>query len=114
MEKQFDTDFSNFLEERMGEEVAQLRARNSNYRNALTERSEITNSAQKNEIKDFKAAFVRLAELTDYIRDVENHCLYFAGMRIYEKVIDAMTSLESCDRYTNIEFEKKVYGSDTV
>ena len=97
MKKGFDAAFDDLMLERMGAEIACLREKNEAYRSALNEHSELINAAQRKEISDYKKAFERLAELGTYIRDLENRCLFYAGMVTYKKMDDAISSHKLLD-----------------
>jgi len=92
MKKGFDAAFDDLMLERMGAEIARLRERNERYKLALNEHSELINAAQRKEIDDYKKAFERLAELSTLIRDLENRCLFYAGMATHKKMDDAISS----------------------
>jgi len=100
MKKGFDTAFDDFLAERMGDEIARLRDKNENYKSALSEYSELINTANNKEIADYKRAFERLAELSVYIRDLESIFLFRAGMATQKMMDDAVSSFDMMDRFT--------------
>jgi len=99
MQKHFDNAFDDFLTERMGEDIARLKEKNGRYKAALDEHSELIRMAQNKGIDDYRQAFNRLAELGEYIRDLECHYLFYAGMAAYKKMGDAVSSFDLAERF---------------
>lgn len=100
MEKDFNNVFDDFVMERMGEDIARLREKNERYRNALTEYSELVQKGKNGAINDYRQEFNRLAELVEYIRDLENRYLYYAGMAVHKKMDDVICSFDSFEIFT--------------
>lgn len=91
MMKNFDKIFDDFVMERMGEDAALLKTKNEKYRTALSEYSELMQKSRNGGVDDYKQAFERLAELSEYIRDLENHYFYYAGMMTCKKIDGAIS-----------------------
>lgn len=100
MSKDFNNAFDNFLNERMGEAAFNLREKNERYDAALTEYSELVQKAEKNETTDYKQAFERLAELGEYIRDIESRFYFYTGLAIHKRMDDAAESFTLPERFT--------------
>ena len=100
MNESFDSAFYDFLNEQMGKEVARLREKNERYASALHEYSELIQKADNNEVDDCQQAFVRLAELSAYIRDMESGYLFYAGMAARKRMDDAILSFAPFERLT--------------
>lgn len=100
MEKGFNNAFDDFLMERMGDEIALLREKNEKYRAAKSEYVALLGKAERGGIDDYQEAFVRLADLSAYILDLESRYLFYAGLATHKRMDDAVSSLALPERFT--------------
>lgn len=100
--KDFNKQFSDFLENRLGEKISWLRYNNEQYKIYLDERSKLADQ-QFESISEYKNAFTRLMELNGIISDIESNYLFLMGMREYQDISRSLSSLDFIDEFIGTE-----------
>lgn len=91
MKTSFANGFADFLEERLGDALFELRKKNKNYRDLSDEHAVLLNS-QYNSIDEYRQAITKMAEINVKLGDIQKHYLFLAGMREHARIADALSS----------------------
>lgn len=93
MKMDFADGFADFLEERLGKALFDLREKNTDYRKLSDEYAALLNG-QYQSVEEYRQAVSKIADIGQKLNDIEKHYLFLAGMREHAKIENALSSDE--------------------
>lgn len=102
MKTDFTSDFADFLEERLGKALHNLRETNAEYRN-LSDDMETMLNCRCQSVDECRQVISQIPDAGKKLSSIEKHYLFLAGMRERMKVEDALLSDTFEKFFTQIE-----------